>query len=229
MIRIVPIVLILALTLDLAAQEPESPPQPLQTAPATPSHPLDPLTANEFAILKDILQQQGKFCEGTIYDWVQLQEPPKEEVLAFQPGEKFRREAQVVVISPEQKTAYEILVDLNAKKIVSIRDLANLQPFLLNSEFKKAKEIIDASPDVRKALEARGYHIAGKEQISKTFFLDTYAPGKDELLVNNGKTIRAVRVLFADRQGGTNNYGPWDLHTSPSRKISQSCRPEKWG
>ena len=39
--------------------------------------------------------------------------------------------------------------------------------------------------------------------------MDTYAPGKDPLLVKNGKTIRAVRVLFADRQGGKNNYGPY--------------------
>jgi len=49
--------------------------------------------------LKDILQKQGKFGGRTIYNWVQLQEPPKEEVLEFQPGQMFRREAQVVVIS----------------------------------------------------------------------------------------------------------------------------------
>src|SRR5271165_7408529 len=132
---------ILVLTLNLEAQEPQSPPQPLQTAPATPSDPLDPLTAQEFAILKDILQNQGKFSDKTIYNWVQLQEPPKEAVLAFRPGQKFRREAQVVAISPEKKTAYEILVDLNAKKIESIKDLGNLQPSLLDSEFNKAREI----------------------------------------------------------------------------------------
>jgi primary-amine oxidase len=159
--------------------------------------------------LKDIIQQQGKFGEKLYWDWVQLHEPPKEEVLAFQAGQGFRREAQVVIISPKDKTAYEILVDLNAKKILSVRNLANLQPSLLNSEFEKAKEIVDASPDVRKALKARGYRIEDNEQISNLFFLDTYAPGQDELLVKNSKTIRAVRVLFADRQGGTNNYGPY--------------------
>src|SRR5208282_2785561 len=167
------IVPILVLALNLAAQEPQSPPQPLQTAPATPSHPLDPLTAQEFAILNDILQKQGKFSDKAIYNWVQLHEPPKEEVLAFRPGQKFRREAQVVMMSPEKKTAYEILVDLNAKEIESIRDLANLQPYLVDSEFEKAKEIVDASPEARAALEKRGYRI--KDKISDTFFLDTYA------------------------------------------------------
>jgi primary-amine oxidase len=201
------IVPILVLTLNLVAREPQSPSQPLKTAPVTPSHPLDPLTAQEFAVLKDILQQQGEFGEKTIFDWVQLQEPPKDEVMAYQPGLIFRRQAQAVLISPEKKTAYEVLVDLNTKKIISIKDLANLQPYLANSEFDKAKEIVDASPQARAALAKRGYQI--KDKISDTFFLDTYAPGKDRLLVRKGKTIRAVRVLFADRQGGKNNYGPY--------------------
>jgi primary-amine oxidase len=208
MLGIIRLTFILVLALNMEAQEPHSPPQPLRTAPATPSHPLDPLTAPEFGVLKEILQEQGKFSDKTIYGWVQLQEPPKEEVLAFQPGQKFRREAQVVAISREKKTAFEILVDLNAKKIESIKDLGNLQPFLVDSEFKKAEEIVDASPEARAALEKRGYHI--KSKISDAFFLDTYAPGKDPLLLEKGKkTIRAVRVLFADRQGGTNDYGPY--------------------
>jgi len=209
MLGIVPLASILVLTLNLEAQQPQSPPQALETAPATPSHPLDPLTAQEFAILKDILQNQGKFGDKTIYNWVQLQEPPKEEVLAFQPGQKFRREAQVVAVSPEKKTAYEILVDLNTKKIESVKDLANLQPFLVDSEFNKAKDIVDASLEARAALKNRGYDIKDKDKISDKFFLDAYAPGKDPLLVKKGKTIRAVRILFADRQGGTNSYGPY--------------------
>ena len=74
-----------------------------------------------------------------------------------------------------------------------------MQPYLANSEFDKAKEIVDASPEARAALAKRGYQI--KDKISDTFFLDTHALGKDRLLVRKGKTIRAVRVLFADRQG----------------------------
>lgn len=209
MLGIFPLASILVLTVNLEAQQPQSPPQALQTAPATPSHPLDPLTTQEFAILKDILQNEGKFSDKTIYNWVQLQEPPKDEVLAFQPGQKFRREAQVVAVSPEKKTAYEILVDLNAKKIESVKDLANLQPFLVDSEFNKARDIVDASLEARAALKNRGYDIKDTEKISDKFFLDAYAPGKDPLLVKKGKTIRAVRVLFADRQGGTNSYGPY--------------------
>src|SRR5260370_171233 len=89
MLGIFPIVPILVLCLNLEAQGSQSSPQPLQTAPATPSHPLDPLTAQEFAILKDILQKQGKFGDRTIYNSVQLQTPPKETDLQFPPAQIF--------------------------------------------------------------------------------------------------------------------------------------------
>jgi Cu2+-containing amine oxidase len=126
--RILPILLLLILSLNCQAQELQSASPSLQTAPDYPSHPLDPLTAKEFAILKGILQNKGNFSDKTVYNWVQLREPSKEEVLAFQPGQKFRREAQVVAVSLDKKTAYEVLVDLNTQEIESIKDLGNLQP-----------------------------------------------------------------------------------------------------
>jgi len=179
----------------------------LKTAPALASHPLDPLTAAEFVSLEAILREQGQLTKKAFYSWVQLREPPKAEVLAFEPGQKFRREALVVALCPERKTAYEIIVDLAAKKIVQTRDLQRLQPFLANSEFEDAKKIIDESAEIRAKLEERGFKIKGK--ISDDFFIDLYAPGEEADLMRNGATIRALRVLLAQRQGGTNDYGPY--------------------
>ena len=179
----------------------------LKTAPALASHPLDPLTAAEFAILKMILGEQGQLTENTLYSWVQLREPPKAEVLAFEPGQKFRREAFVVALCPEKQTAYEFIVDLAAKKIVQTRDLQRLQPFLALSEFDTANKIIDGSSEIRAALEKRRFKIKGK--ISDDFYIDLYAAGEEPNLMRNGKTIRAMRVLFAQRQPGTNDYGPY--------------------
>jgi primary-amine oxidase len=204
---IFPILLFVILSLNLEAEESQSASRPLQTAPDSPSHPLDPLTVKEFSILQGVLQNNAKFSDKTIYSWVQLQEPPKEEVLAFRPGQKFRREAQVIAISLDKKTAYEVLIDLHTQEIELIKDLGNLQPPLADSEFERAREIVDASPEVRAALEKRGYHL--QDKISDTIFLDVYAPGKDPILLAKGKKIRAVRILFADRQGGKNDYGPY--------------------
>src|SRR2546430_3086125 len=116
-----------------------------KTAPERPTHPLDPLTASEFATLKEVLTTKEKFSDKTIYTWVQLREPPKEEVLAFKSGDPFRREAYVALLSPEKKTAYEVIVDLNARTVLSRKDLGNLQPFITDADYGAAFAAIDGS------------------------------------------------------------------------------------
>ena len=157
--------------------------------------------------MKKLLLGPGGFAKDTIFSWVQLQEPPKEEVLAFRPGAPLHRQAFVVAISPTKKTAFEVVADLSANRIVSTKDLQNLQPYLAFSEFDRATAIIDESAEVRAALEKRGLKLEGK--LSKQFWVDLYAPGEDPLLVRDGKTIRGIRALFATRQGGRNDYGPY--------------------
>jgi primary-amine oxidase len=178
-----------------------------QAAPPAASHPLDPLLATEIASLKSIVRAQAALTPRTIFPWVQLNEPPKSEVLAFRPGSSFRREALVVAVSPEQRTAFEMIVDLRARKLASKTNLENLQPFLSVDEHMAAAEVVDASSEVKAALERRGYAIPGK--ISDRFFIDTYAPGGDPAIAGAGQPVRLVRILFADRQGGANNYGPY--------------------
>ncbi len=188
------------------AREPHAS-SPPTTAPLVATHPLDPLTAREFAALKKLLLGPGGFGKDTVFSWAQLQEPSKEEVLAFKPGMPLHRQAFVVAISPEKKTAFEIVADLAQNKLISTRDLKNLQPYLVFSEFDRATKIVDESAEVRAALEKRGFKIEGK--ISKQFWVDLYAPGEDPLLTKDGRTIRAIRALFATRQGGKNDYGPY--------------------
>ncbi|HTU68975.1 MAG TPA: hypothetical protein VMF11_01535 [Candidatus Baltobacteraceae bacterium] len=177
------------------------------TVPEQVMHPLDPLTAAEFARIKKAVAGQPMLGRRTTYGWVQLHEPPKAEVLAWKPGKPFRREALVVALSPENRTAYEMIVDVHAQTVLSNRNLHDLQPFVTEDEFDAAIAVVDESPKVKAALEARGYRIEGK--ISDRFFIDMYAPGDDPALVRDGTTIRAVRALFADKQGGINDYGPY--------------------
>jgi len=181
---------------------------PLQTAPNVATHPLDPLTAAEFAQIKAAVATLPMLGRRTLFAWVQLNDPPKAEVLAFRSGGTFRREALVVALSPENQTAYEIIVDLRERRVLTSTDLQKLQPFLTGIEFDRAAEVVEASQEVRAALARRGYKLQEKK-IGDLFFIDTYAPGQDAVTVRDGKTIRAVRVLFADKQGGLNNYGPY--------------------
>ncbi|MBC8010637.1 MAG: hypothetical protein H7067_11140 [Burkholderiales bacterium] len=169
------------------------------------THPLDPLSSEEMERLKSVLTTEAQLPEGVIYSWVQLQEPPKEKVLAWKEGEPLPRSAFVVGISPKEKLSHELIVDLDAGKVSSRKVLKNLQPFLAASEFEIATNAVDASEEVRDLLKKRGYEIPGK--ISERFYLDPYAPGFEPVI--EGKPVRAIRVLFADQQGGANLYGAY--------------------
>jgi Cu2+-containing amine oxidase len=83
--------------------------------------------------------------------------------------------------------------------------LGKLQPFFSTSEYDQATELLDASAPLKAALEARGIQITGK--ISDQVFFDQYAPSRDPS--TDGNPTRLMRILFADRQGGQNNYGPY--------------------
>jgi primary-amine oxidase len=179
----------------------------LASAIVRPAHPLDPLTPAECAVVKAVLASAPQLGPRTLFVWTQLREPPKEEVLAFVPGRSFRREALAVALSPEHRTSYQFVVDIAKRTILSSKDLGNLQPFLSDAEYDKAADVADASPEIRAALLRRGFTLPGK--ISDRFFIDVYAPGDEPETTRDGKTIRAARTLFADRQGGRNDYGPY--------------------
>ena len=172
---------------------------------AAPTHPLDPLDADEMKTCKATLDLSGKMPSDAIYAWAQLQEPSKSEVMGFSPGKAFSRRAYIVAVSPKNKTSYECMVDLNAHKMTSMRDLKHLQPLLAFSEFTRANKILDADPRIRAAIEKRGYKFKGK--VTDSFLTDTYAPGEDPWLVAHPG--RYIRALFADKRGGLNIYGPY--------------------
>lgn len=194
----------------------------LRTAPETPSHPLDPLTPAEHQKIKQILARQGGFGENAVFAFVQLKEPPKQEVLAFTGGQAFRREAFVNLLSPERKTAFEVIVDLRGERILSQKDLGALQPMASWWDYVTTMEVLNKSSEIQEALRKRGYSLAGKS-IEDVVYVEPDAPGRswraekqphkypNDPLAQKGKTSRLVRAFFADRQGPketTLNYGP---------------------
>ena len=63
------------------------------TAAAAAVHPLDPLDESEITSAVRILQASSSFPRAALFSTVQLNEPPKTEVLSFKAGASFRREA----------------------------------------------------------------------------------------------------------------------------------------
>src|SRR5207249_3615113 len=98
-------------------------------------HPLDPLTADEMRTAVQALKSSGRLPEGAFFPSLTLHEPPKQEVLAFQPGKPFRREAVAVVLDRPHNHTFEGLVDLGARRLLAWKEIPNVQPPLIIEEY----------------------------------------------------------------------------------------------
>ena len=83
----------------------------------TPTHPLDGLSGREHWTIYDALVASGRTDSTVNFLYVGLNEPPKSEVLAWQAGRPFRREALVHLTQGGR--GYEAIVDLQGKVVRS--------------------------------------------------------------------------------------------------------------
>src|SRR5262249_8805238 len=87
----------------------------------SPKHPLDSLTAPEFWIVYDALRAAGHMTKDARFPFIELREPPKAEVLAWKPGQPFRREA--LVVAQRGPKTFEGIVDIAARKEISWKEI----------------------------------------------------------------------------------------------------------
>jgi primary-amine oxidase len=119
------------------------------------SHPLDGLTAPEVWAAAAVLHASGKVDDKTRYPMIQLKEPPKEEVLAWKPGQPMRREAFVMVEQGRQ--VFEAVVDVNAKKLVSWTEIKGVQPpYASVAQLGDIDSALKESPEYVAGLKKRG-------------------------------------------------------------------------
>src|SRR5580658_3037468 len=117
-------------------------------------HPMDGLTASEIWTAYEVLQGSHKVDADTRFPMVQLHEPPKEEVLAWKPGQPMRREAFLVVKQGPQ--TFEAVVDVTGKKLVSWTEIKGVQPKLLDEEENGIDGAVKENAEIQAALKRRG-------------------------------------------------------------------------
>jgi primary-amine oxidase len=120
-----------------------------------PRHPLDGLSGTEHWAAYDAIRSHWKTDSTTRYAYMGLHEPPKSEVLAWRPGQPFRREATVHLVQGGK--GYEAVVDLLGKKVLSWSEAPGRQYMPTESENEAIGDLMRDDPRVRKALTARGY------------------------------------------------------------------------
>ena len=133
----------------------EKPKQKLVT-PSSISHPLEPLTPSEIEAAVAIVREQKSLGKTTRFAGVTLQEPSKETVLSFKPGDSIEREAFIMLLDNGTGRTYEAVVSINQRQVISWEYIPNVQPPIMLDEFVECEAAVKANPEFQAAIAKRG-------------------------------------------------------------------------
>ena len=119
------------------------------------THPLDPLTAEEISIAARAVRE-ARPLQRPAFSIVVLDDPSKEAVVAFAPGDPIERRARVVVTDRATRSTYEARVDLATREVTAWRELEGVFTPILDDDFARAAEAALADPRFVAALQRRG-------------------------------------------------------------------------
>jgi len=122
------------------------------------SHPLDPLSSAEISKVVRILKDNHITTGKDLFNIINLKEPPKKEVLAYKPGNPFRREAFTSFYDYSKNGVTEAVVDLNADKVISVKNIPNVIGMGLEAD-SVVSEIVKKDARWIAALKKRGISI----------------------------------------------------------------------
>lgn len=161
------------------------------------THPLDPLTASEIERAVSIFRGVKDFPNSALFSTVQLREPAKESVINFRPGNAYQREAFAIVFDREGNRTYEGVADLRTAKIISWKEVANVQPPVFMSEYEILDKLVHADERWQTAMRKRG--ITDFDKVA----VDGWAVGQ----VDGNFKGRLLRGLSYFKGDGENYYG----------------------
>ena len=124
--------------------------------PTSVRHPLDPLTADEIASAVAILREQRRLGPRVRFVTIALDEPPKEAVREFSPGDPVVRNAFVSLLDPGDGVAYEAVVSLDRGEVASWTDVPGAQPAITLDEYDEACEVVKRDGEYQAGLKRRG-------------------------------------------------------------------------
>ena len=120
-------------------------------------HPLDPLTEGELASVQRLVTAHAAFQPAMRFTLVELVEPAKAAVLAFQPGQGVSRAARVVLLDTATGGIFEVLVDLTGGAVQAFARVETQgQPPIILDEFMKLDRIVKSDPRWVAAVKRRG-------------------------------------------------------------------------
>ena len=172
------------------------------SAPATEAaapHPLDPLTTDEIRTAVAVARGDARLANA-VFHLVTLQEPLKDDVLAWRPGKTLMRLSRLQAMTPA--AVYEAVIDVNAKRLVSVTERPGAEPPIVASEIS-ATQLVLENAEFKAGLALRGV-----TDLTKVFCAP-FTAGYYGAPEHEGK--RLVKVgCFDTRRSTTNAFG-WPI------------------
>jgi primary-amine oxidase len=126
------------------------------TLSTTSLHPLEPLSAQEISAASTILVREKSLTASARFVYVELKEPSKQVVHAFEAGSSWEREAFIVIRDRALQATFEAVVSLTTGTVTSYTEVADAQPPITLEEFLRCEEVIKADPRWQEAMRKRG-------------------------------------------------------------------------
>ena len=153
-------------------------------------HPLEMVRGEEIERASAILRASGRVGEGALFVHVVLEEPGKEELAGWSPGDAIDRRVRVLIVPGAELDLVEAVVSVTHDEIRSWRTIEGMRPALLVTEVLNAMGAVAAHPEYLAALALRGIDDVGKVQI------DPWPAGAFGLETEAGRRIaRCVSFL----------------------------------
>ncbi len=132
---------------------------PADEATGVDRHPLEPLTADEIVEAVAILREQRELADSVRFSAVELHEPAKADVLAWDADPDHppvAREAFVILMDRAGGEVHEAIVSLTDQSVTSMTLIPGVQPRVMLEEFVECEEMLKANPEFLAALARRG-------------------------------------------------------------------------
>src|ERR1044071_2570555 len=124
-------------------------------ASASNSHPMDPLTMDEIEAVTRTLAKENFVGATDLYSLITLEEPPKEDVIKWKPGDPVSRLAFAIVKKGPE--TFEAIVDTLGGKVLSWKQVENAQTGLLPTvEWNLVQTIVRGNHEWQAAARKRG-------------------------------------------------------------------------
>ena len=129
------------------------------TTPSAGTHPLQRLSVEEITAARALFEGKGMLTPTTRFALLGLEEPPKDEVLSFVPGDAVDRRVRAVLLDTANGQAQAVVASLSRGEFDSIVDIdpaVDGQPPILLDELITVDEIVKADPGWCAAMARRG-------------------------------------------------------------------------